>query len=302
MACKKEDIMGREQATAVVTRCCSRRLPLLPKAGRTVRDTLWKLIPSLDDSLTIDSSQASSRKSLLHGHARELGMASAPFNTLANRGRQVFAFFNHAVSLISQHHHEQIREITSSVQEQAQRPKLWAIDLGLLVPDHGSLDYRVREAEGLRRTLATYLDDLAHDLKELIAIVSFQTLIEYEASISEQKDTITAIEGGDDSSDDEDIQHRDYAAISATSIADIIEQLFRLSTRIRNPTTRLASTKANDFSATDEDSGQDLVEAYKHWDYCHVLAVFAAHACQTPTDQFQHAADFYSSEAVEHAH
>ena len=88
-------------------------------------------------------------------------MATVPYSTLAGRGRQVFAHFDSSGNLISRHVDDQVREFASALQDQAQRFKIWAIDLGLIVPRHGSLDYRVREAESLQRTLVTYLDDLS---------------------------------------------------------------------------------------------------------------------------------------------
>lgn len=221
-------------------------------------------------------------------------MASVASSTLAGRGRQVFARFDSSGSLISHHVNDEVREFTSALQDQAQRFKIWAIDLGLLVPGHGSLDYRVRETESLQRTLVTYLDDLSLDLKELSEIVSFPTLLEYQASISEQADATP--ENEDDSSDSGDLQHGDYVSISLESIADVINRLFTLSTRIRDPTTRLISSRAREFRNVDEDSGLDLVKAYRHWDYCHVQAVFASHALRAPDEQFEDALDVYTSQ------
>lgn len=76
-------------------------------------------------------------------------MESLQSTTLASRGRLAFAHFERSTSLVSQHVDAEIRELALSIQDQAQRFKIWAIDLGLLVPGHGSLDYRVRDAESL---------------------------------------------------------------------------------------------------------------------------------------------------------
>lgn len=49
---------------------------------------------------------------------------------------------------------------------EADRFELWAINLGLFVSGHGSLDYRIREAESLERTLRRFMSDLNDSLVE----------------------------------------------------------------------------------------------------------------------------------------
>lgn len=52
------------------------------------------------------------------------------------------------------------------ISAEGERFKLWAANLGLLVPGHGSLDYRVREAGGLASTLKSFLLDLNESVEE----------------------------------------------------------------------------------------------------------------------------------------
>lgn len=54
----------------------------------------------------------------------------------------------------------------AAIIHEGQRFRVWAVSLGLLVPGHGSLDYRVREADSLARTLRSFLDDLVESLEE----------------------------------------------------------------------------------------------------------------------------------------
>jgi hypothetical protein len=49
---------------------------------------------------------------------------------------------------------------------EAERFKLWSANLGLLVPGHGSLAYRLREAEGLQSVITRFLSDLRDTLQE----------------------------------------------------------------------------------------------------------------------------------------
>ena len=49
---------------------------------------------------------------------------------------------------------------------EAERFELWAVNLGLFVVGHGSLDYRVREAERLAQTIRRFLEELMGSLAE----------------------------------------------------------------------------------------------------------------------------------------
>ena len=49
---------------------------------------------------------------------------------------------------------------------EADRFELWAVNLGLFVSGHGSLDYRVRQAESIGYTLRRFLTGLNNALAE----------------------------------------------------------------------------------------------------------------------------------------
>lgn len=49
---------------------------------------------------------------------------------------------------------------------EAERFELWAVNLGLFVSGHGSLDYRLREAEKLEATVRRFIEDLNSSLTE----------------------------------------------------------------------------------------------------------------------------------------
>lgn len=49
---------------------------------------------------------------------------------------------------------------------EADRFDLWAVNLGLFVSGHGSLDYRLREAEKLESTIHRFIEDLNSSLIE----------------------------------------------------------------------------------------------------------------------------------------
>jgi hypothetical protein len=58
------------------------------------------------------------------------------------------------------------------------------------------------------------------------------------------------------------------------SVRDIIDRLYKLATKIRNPSTRLTYSKAQYFQDFDENSGVDLLQAFEHFDYDYVSAMF----------------------------
>ena len=54
----------------------------------------------------------------------------------------------------------------ASFAAEAERFELWAVNLGLFVVGHGSLDYRVREADRLAQTIRRFLQELMDSLSE----------------------------------------------------------------------------------------------------------------------------------------
>ena len=54
----------------------------------------------------------------------------------------------------------------ASFAAEAERFELWAVNLGLFVAGHGSLDYRVREADRLAQTIRRFLQELVDSLAE----------------------------------------------------------------------------------------------------------------------------------------
>jgi len=58
------------------------------------------------------------------------------------------------------------------------------------------------------------------------------------------------------------------------SVRDPIDRLFKVSTRIRNPSSRLRSSKALRHEQIDQDSGIDLLRAVESFDHDHVSSLF----------------------------
>ena len=54
----------------------------------------------------------------------------------------------------------------ASSEAEADRFQLWAVNLGLFVFGHGALDYRLRDADSLHRTVWVFLGNLERALVE----------------------------------------------------------------------------------------------------------------------------------------
>ncbi|KAK2607025.1 hypothetical protein N8I77_005734 [Diaporthe amygdali] len=161
---------------------------------------------------------------------------------------------------------------------EAERFELWAANLGLFVAGHGSLDYRVRDAEKLAQTLGRFLQELINSLDDVVHICSTST---QEQLLGDSDDEETNQAGSDDEDDEDDESEID---LLLDGIRDPINRLFKVSTKIRNPSTRIGSSKAALFQKIDEETGVDFLQVIRKEDYDYVRSVFLEYqknrACQ----------------------
>lgn len=61
------------------------------------------------------------------------------------------------------------------------------------------------------------------------------------------------------------------------AVTDIIDRLYKLAIKIRNPKTRLATSKAVTFKKVDEDTGIDLIQEFMWADTRHIQELFWDH-------------------------
>ena len=54
---------------------------------------------------------------------------------------------------------------------ESDRFELWSVNMGLFVPGHGSLDYRIRDSTSLKTTFAKFMTDLRDSLDQGRAFV-----------------------------------------------------------------------------------------------------------------------------------
>ncbi|KAH8780003.1 hypothetical protein F5883DRAFT_484894, partial [Diaporthe sp. PMI_573] len=153
---------------------------------------------------------------------------------------------------------------------ESERFDLWAANMGLFVAGHGSLDYRVREAEGLAQTLRGFMQDLINSLEDGAIHAGATGMDETRGECSTPETT------GDENEDEDEDEGEEESDMELLldGIRDPINRLFKISTKMRNPSTRLGSSKAINHRQVDEDTGVDFLEAMKKADVDYVKSVF----------------------------
>ncbi|KAH6622381.1 hypothetical protein C7974DRAFT_398175 [Boeremia exigua] len=157
------------------------------------------------------------------------------------------------------------------------RFRVWSGNLGALQKGHSSLDYRLRDSPLLSGNALKFLGELNHNLGEANAIVCGNRL-PYEEQpksiLSEGKDDGGEDEDDDFFSDDDDDDEADGSRKELTmryeEVVDIIDNLYKLSVRIRTPTIRSRSLKAASYQPKDPETGVDVLSSYAQYDKQHV--------------------------------
>ncbi|KAL1626535.1 hypothetical protein SLS54_002697 [Diplodia seriata] len=156
----------------------------------------------------------------------------------------------------------------TSLEDEYGRLRVWSGNLGAQQKGHSSLDYRLRDSPLLQSNVLKLLHELEINTNEARAIVTGARLpYEQQAARGDFSDDSAS----DDSSEDEDgssdggrprfeLQQR------MSEIVDIINSLYRLSIRIRNPTIRIRSLKAATYRQIDPDTGVDVLSQYAEYD------------------------------------
>ena len=198
-------------------------------------------------------------------------MANAP-STLHDLGLQVLQHFRQIQSIASGDGKGSTNELSrSTVAAEAERFELWSINLGVFVSGHGSLDYRLRQADGLRQTIFNFLTGLFNALREARAYWSIETPAVDENSLGEPSDedldpTGFVVDDFHELGSDVDLL--------LDSIRDPIDRLYKVSTWIRKPSSRFASSKALLHQELDPESNVDLLQVAAKFDHDFISSAF----------------------------
>ena len=101
-----------------------------------------------------------------------------------------------------------------------------------------------------------------------------------EITFNEAPATHDASKPDAEDDDDEDEAFDTYNTQSLSSLAlhnatDVVDRLYKLSYRIRNPATRLGFSKALQFRQDDPETGRELIKEFEEQDLRHVQEIFA---------------------------
>ncbi|KAL6805232.1 hypothetical protein J3E68DRAFT_441711 [Trichoderma sp. SZMC 28012] len=140
---------------------------------------------------------------------------------------------------------------------QFDRFELWAVNLGVFVMGHGSLDYRIRDSESMKEAILQMMKNLNRSLDEALA---------YLHGDIEQED--------EDSDTDSSSEMESDMDLLLDSIKDPIDRLYKMAVWIRNPATRITSTKARNLQQVDEETNVDLFKSFEKFDYEHISSLF----------------------------
>lgn len=158
------------------------------------------------------------------------------------------------------------------LEDEIGRFRVWSGNLGALQKGHSSLDYRLRDSPLLSTNALKFLKELEDNLNEAVAVVSGARLPYELQPKPEQTDEKDDDDGffDDDEDEDEDGSTGTELSMRFTEIVDIIDNLYKLSVRIRTPTIRSRSLKAATYKPKDPDTGIDILSIYAGYDLQHI--------------------------------
>ncbi|KAL9015976.1 MAG: hypothetical protein Q9185_006654 [Variospora sp. 1 TL-2023] len=203
-----------------------------------------------------------------------------PQEPLSVIGQRIRSSFGALEFQISQCQGQDALAIT--LQDVSQRYNLWAVNLGLFTAGHSSLDYRLGDApliyDYTRNALADlekYLNNAVQALQEAHGDKFISSVVIEQATNSDSPDAAQTVISDD--SEDEDFETYEDDSVAATALKNasgIIDGLYRLSFKIRNPATRTGFSKAQSYQEIDDETGVNLIKVLADFDRQHVEQVF----------------------------
>ncbi|OCL10029.1 hypothetical protein AOQ84DRAFT_375290 [Glonium stellatum] len=158
---------------------------------------------------------------------------------------------------------------TEALEDEQGRFRVWSGNLGALQKGHSSLDYRLRDSPLLQTNVLKLLNELGANLSEAVAVVSGGRLPFEQQAKPDGSENGDDVWSQDEEDSDEDEAPKTELEQRFLDIVDIIDNLYKLSVRIRSPTLRSRSLKAASYRPVDPDTGIDIFEQYASFDLQH---------------------------------
>ncbi|RBQ77434.1 hypothetical protein FVER14953_21696 [Fusarium verticillioides] len=166
----------------------------------------------------------------------------------------------------------------STIEIQLGKFRVWCGNLGALQTGYSSLDYRLRESVLMHKNISQLLQQLVTELEESTDVVSGERLPFDEESIPSD----LSEESDDDTSNDDFPSTK--LSMRVASITDIVNNLYRLSYKIRNSGLRPSSTRASLIQAVDNETGIDLFDTLYEFESRHLVELLTAMRQGKPED------------------
>ncbi|KAF2005380.1 hypothetical protein P154DRAFT_457349 [Amniculicola lignicola CBS 123094] len=177
-----------------------------------------------------------------------------------------------------------------ALEDEFGRLRVWAGNLGALQKGHSSLDYRLRDSPLLSSNALKFLGELETNLSEATAVITGARL-PYEEQAKLKQSAADDDEDGFFSEDDEESDEgtpKTELENRILEVIDIIDNLYKLSIRIRTPTIRSRSLKAASYQPKTPE-GVDIFGEYARFDeqYARELirSLRAPNTDETPKDE-----------------
>ncbi|KAL8863350.1 MAG: hypothetical protein Q9178_000030 [Gyalolechia marmorata] len=210
-----------------------------------------------------------------------LRMGGTEKEQLHSIGQGLRTTFANVKSLLPQRQEQDF--FPNAFENARQRFDLWAVNLGLYTSGNSSLEYRLRDAPLIYNYAVQALADLQIYLDTILQALHQEskdnkvTLTGFKSHVKLPDTLDQAYKGDLQDSDDDEFESYQDSSLTETALENvngIIDRLYRLSFKIRNPATRLGFSKARKYQEIDNETGEDLIKIFALFDRQHIEQVF----------------------------
>ncbi|KAF3198560.1 hypothetical protein TWF106_004551 [Orbilia oligospora] len=205
--------------------------------------------------------------------------SKTPASTLRSIGFQTKKLFKDAIinaSALNAKDVELEDPFETQLAVEANRFGLWAMNLGIFAPDHGSLDYRVKDSETIRVMLETFLVSLNTSLNRVLAYYSSfsNDPVQENGGGESSEEDLSGSESSEDGWNEFDESISSNLTLLLDGVRGPLDRLYKLSTWIRNPSSRSISSKVQSHQHIDPETEIDFLKEVENFEIDYIRSVF----------------------------
>ncbi|KAF3213423.1 hypothetical protein TWF679_005240 [Orbilia oligospora] len=205
--------------------------------------------------------------------------SKTPSSTLRSIGFQTKRLFKDAIKNASALNAKDVEledPFETQLAAEANRFGLWAMNLGIFAPDHGSLDYRVKDSETIRDMLETFLVSLNTSLYRVLAYYSSfsNDPVQNNGGDESSEEDLSGSESSEDGWNEFDKSISSNLTLLLDGVRGPLDRLYRLSTWIRNPSSRSISSKVQSHQHIDPETEIDFLKEVESFEIDYIRSVF----------------------------